>query len=117
MEYAFCSIFLYAEKKKARDCALAACEYFALYVFYEITTMPATGQEEDTSMKTTAQPTHPTYSLFHMTLHLFLSHTTPINIRYFTTIILAPRHPPCPRTSNGLLRSAHQRWRPDTSLV
>src|SRR2546426_2210250 len=58
-----------------------------------------------------------TYSLFHMTLHSFLSHITPINIRDFTTRVLTPRHPPYPLASNGLLRSAHQRWRPDTSLV
>jgi len=31
MEYAFCSIFLYVEKKKASDCALTVCEHFALY--------------------------------------------------------------------------------------
>jgi hypothetical protein len=58
-----------------------------------------------------------TYSLFHMTLHSFLSHITPINIRDFTIRVLTPRRPPYPLASNGLLRPAHQRWRPDTSLV
>src|SRR5882672_6624188 len=57
------------------------------------------------------------YSLFHMTLHSFLSHITPINTGYFTTRVLTHRHLPYPLASNGLLRSAHQRWRPDTSLV
>src|SRR2546428_12687691 len=52
-----------------------------------------------------------------MTLHSFLSHITPIDIRDFTTRILTPRHPPYPLASNGLLRSAHQRCRPHTSLV
>src|SRR5215510_2530319 len=59
MEYAFCSIFLYAEKKKASDCALAACEYFALYVFCEITMRSCARQEEDIPMETTVQPTRP----------------------------------------------------------
>src|SRR2546427_9597404 len=58
-----------------------------------------------------------TYSLFQMTLHSFLSHTTLIHTRKFTTIILTPRHPPYPLASNGLLRSAHQRRQTDTSLV
>src|SRR5438445_521518 len=58
-----------------------------------------------------------TYSLFQMTLHSFLSHTTLIHTRNFTTIILTPRHPPYPLASNGLLRSAHQRRQTDTSLV
>src|SRR5712691_1159797 len=57
------------------------------------------------------------YSLFHMTLHSYLSHTPRINIREFATTILPPRHPPYPLASNGLLRSAHQQWRPGTSLV
>ena len=57
------------------------------------------------------------YSLFQMTLHSFLSHTTLIHTRNFTTIILTPRHPPYPLASNGLLRSAHQRRQTDTSLV
>ncbi len=57
-----------------------------------------------------------TYSLFHMTLHSYLSHTPRIIIIEFATTILPPRHPPYPLASNGLLRSAHQQWRPGTSL-
>src|SRR5438132_7887361 len=50
--------FLYAEKKKASAWALAACEHFALYVFCEITTVSCPGQEEGTSMETTATTPH-----------------------------------------------------------
>src|SRR4051812_34421719 len=59
MEYAFCSIFLYAEKKKASDCALAAREHFALSVFYELSMASCARQEEDDPMTTPPQPTRP----------------------------------------------------------
>src|SRR5713101_5039835 len=52
-----------------------------------------------------------------MTLHSYLSQTPRIIIIEFATTILPPRHPPYPLASNGLLRSAHQQWRPGTSLV
>ena len=59
MEYAFCSIVLYVEKKKASDCALTVCEHFALYVFYEITMASAARQEEAAPMETTLPPARP----------------------------------------------------------
>ena len=53
--------FLYAEKKKASDRALAACEHCALYVFYEISMASDTRQEEDTLMETTLQLARPAW--------------------------------------------------------